>query len=153
LSGHSRHVIHPRMRVLFLDIDGVVNCATTRGRRSGAMGIDPRLAKIVRDIAAAVPDLKVVLSSSWREVEKSRAIVEKRVLPCFDVTPVFDEADDVRGYEIQAWLELNPGVVRYAILDDDCDMLPHQLRHFFRTRTEIGITRELADRIIAHLTA
>ncbi len=139
--------------MLFLDIDGVVNCKMTRRRHRGLVGIDPRLAKIVRTIAAAVPDLKVVLSSSWREVEDGRETVEKHVLPCFDVTPVFDEADDVRGYEIQAWLELNPGVMRYAILDDNSDMLPHQLPHFFRTRTEVGITQELADRVIAHLTA
>ena len=141
------------MKVLFLDIDGVVNCKTTRRRHRGLMGIDPRLTKIVRGIAQALPDLKVVLSSSWREVEEGRAIVEEHVLPCFDVTPVFDEADDVRGYEIQAWLELNPGGTRYAILDDDCDMLPHQLPNFFRTKTEVGVTQELADRIIAHLTA
>ena len=41
-----------------------------------------------------------------------------KVVPCFDVTPRFDEEDDVRGYKIQAWLELNPEVDRYAILDD-----------------------------------
>lgn len=141
------------MKVLFLDIDGVVNCRTTRRRVDELLAIDPHLASIVRGIGAAVPDLKVVLSSSWREVDEGRTIVGEHVLPCFDVTPVFDEADDVRGYEIQAWLELNPAVTRYAILDDDCDMLPHQLPNFFRTKTEVGITQELADRIIAHLAA
>src|SRR4051812_21122816 len=100
------------MKALFLDIDGVVNCRTTRARYRGLMGIDPRLAEIVRDIARAVPGLKIVLSSSWRGVEESRAFVEKKILPCFDCTPVFDEIDDVRGYEIQAWLELKPGVTR-----------------------------------------
>ena len=85
------------MRVLFLDIDEVVNCKTTRGRRHGRMTIEPQLAEIVRWIAAAVPDLKVVLSSSWREAKDMRATIEARVVPCFDVTPVFDAADDVRG--------------------------------------------------------
>ena len=115
------------------------------------MPIEPRLAHIVQGIAQSVPDLKVVLSSSWREVEDGRAVVEEKVVPCFDITPVFDEADDVRGYEIQAWLELNPGVTRYAIVDDNCDMLPHQLPHFFRTSSSIGITQKLADKIVAHL--
>jgi hypothetical protein len=71
----------------------------------------------------------------------------------FDVTPVFEDADDVRGYEIQAWLDLHPGVTRYAILDDDCDMLLHQLPNHFRTVSELGITPEIAARVIAHLQA
>ena len=140
------------MKVLFLDIDGVVNCKTTRRRRvRGLMPIEPRLARIVQGIARSVPELKIVLSSSWREVEDGRAVVEEKVAPCFDVTPVFDEADDVRGYEIQGWLELHPGVTRYAIVDDNCDMLDHQRPHFFRTCSNTGITRELADKIVAHL--
>jgi hypothetical protein len=92
----------------------------------------------------------VVLSSSWREVAKRRAEVDKRVLPCFDVTPIFDEADDVRGCEIQAWLELHPEVDRYAILDDDTDFLEHQLPNFFHTSPYTGITQQLADKIVAH---
>ena len=92
------------MKVLFLDIDGVVNCMTTRQLHRGFIGIDPRLALIVENIVRAVPGLKVVLSSSWRCLEDGRALVEKKVVPCFDITPLFDEEDDVRGYEIQAWL-------------------------------------------------
>ena len=140
------------MKVLFLDIDGVVNCKTTRRRRKrGLMPIDPKLARIVQNIARSVPELKVVLSSSWREVEQGRTVVEGNVVPCFDATPVFDEADDVRGYEIQAWLELHPRVTRYAIVDDDCDMLDHQRPHFFRTSAKTGITQRLANKIVAHL--
>src|SRR5262249_22294460 len=140
------------MKVLFLDIDGVVNCKTTRRRHRGLMGIDQRLARVVREIAHAVPDLKVVLSPAWRGVEDGRGAVEDKGVPWFDVTICFDADDDVRGYEIQAWLEMNPGVERYAILDDDCDMLPHQMPSLFRTSTGIGITQELADRIVTHLT-
>jgi hypothetical protein len=140
------------MKVLFLDIDGVVNCENTRSRRHrGLMPIEPRLARIIRGIAQSVPGLKIVLSSAWREIEEGRALVEQIVVPCFDITPVLDEADDVRGYEIQAWLELHPDVTRYAILDDDCDMLDHQQQHFFRTSPKTGITQELADKIVAHL--
>jgi HAD domain in Swiss Army Knife RNA repair proteins len=80
-----------------------------------------------------------------------RSEVDRQVLPCFDVTPVFDEADDVRGYEIQAWLELHPEVDRYAILDDDTDFLEHRLPNFFHTSPNRGITQRLADKIVAHL--
>jgi hypothetical protein len=114
------------------------------------MGIDPGLAQIVQNIVLAVPDLKVVLSSSWRCLEDGRALIEKKVVPCFDVTPLFDEEDDVRGYEIQAWLELHPEVDRYAILDDDTDFLEHQLPNFFQASPSTGITQQLADKIVAH---
>jgi HAD domain in Swiss Army Knife RNA repair proteins len=138
------------MKVLFLDIDGVVNCKTTRQRHHGLLGIDPRLAEIVRNVVLAVPGLKVVLSSSWRCLEDGRALIEKKVVPCFDITPLFDEEDDVRGYEIQAWVELHPEVDRYAILDDDTDFLEHQLPNFFHTSPKTGITQQLADKIVAH---
>jgi HAD domain in Swiss Army Knife RNA repair proteins len=54
------------MKVLFLDIDGVLNCNTTRHRHHGLIGIDPRLAQIVQNIVRAVPGLKVVLALSRR---------------------------------------------------------------------------------------
>jgi hypothetical protein len=38
------------MKVLFLDMDGVVNCKTTRQRHHGLMGIDPRPAPTRRAI-------------------------------------------------------------------------------------------------------
>jgi hypothetical protein len=38
------------MKVLFLDIDGVVNCVRTKTRYLGCIGIDPRMAGIVRGI-------------------------------------------------------------------------------------------------------
>jgi HAD domain in Swiss Army Knife RNA repair proteins len=140
------------MNVLFLDIDGVVNRTATRRRRCrGLTPIEPRLARIVQNIARSVSDLKIVLSSAWREIADGRALVEEKIPQCFDVTPIFDEADDVRGYEIQAWLEHHPSVTRYVIVDDDCDMLDLQRPHFFRTSSKTGITQELAAKIVAHL--
>jgi membrane-bound lytic murein transglycosylase MltF len=42
-------------------------------------------------------------------------------------------------------------VERYAILDDDTDMLPEQLPNFFQTTWEEGLTEEIAEKVIAHL--
>ena len=138
------------MKVLFLDIDGVVNSTASlkRNRRL----IDPHLASIVRNIASAIPDLKIVLSSSWRYLQDGREVVEKRIVRCFDITPTLQDITLWRGHEIQAWLNEHPEVEKYAILDDEDDMLPHQMPNFFRTSNEIGITQELANRIVVHFT-
>jgi len=52
----------------------------------------------------------------------------------------------------QAWLMEHPEVTKYVILDDDTEMLEHQLPDCFQAMTETGITLGLADRIVAHLT-
>jgi HAD domain in Swiss Army Knife RNA repair proteins len=138
------------MKILFLDIDGVVN-STTSGRRNHRL-IEPHLAFIVRRIAIAIPDLKVVLSSSWRCLDNGREIVEKKIIRCFDVTPILHDLDLSRGHEIQAWLQEHPEVEKYAIIDDDDHMLEHQMVNFFQTSRRTGITPEVGDRVVAHFT-
>lgn len=140
------------MKVLFLDIDGVVNCKTTTQRHRGYIGIDPYMAFLVGRIVEAT-DAKVVLSSSWRYFEDGRAEVERQVVKCIDVTPNLPISGGVeaceRGNEIQAWLTEHPEVERYAILDDDSDFLPDQ--PLFKTSWETGLTEEIAGRVIQFL--
>ena len=159
------------MKILFLDIDGVVNCATTTQRHRGCIGIDPMMAFLVGKITLAVPDLKVVLSSSWRHMTEGREEVERQVVPIFDITPSVREPGRIRGDEIKAWLDANPlikcehptscppfsramcmwhPIEKYAILDDDSDMLPEQMPNFFQTSWQTGITPEIAERVINH---
>src|ERR1051325_1700541 len=57
------------MKVLFLDVDGVLNNASTIQRY--AMGIDPFLASLVRRVIVNT-GCKIVLSSSWRLVKRGR---------------------------------------------------------------------------------
>lgn len=47
---------------------------------------------------------------------------------------------DLRGTEIQEWLDAHPEVEQYAIIDDDCDMLPEQMDNFFQTDGYVGLT-------------
>jgi HAD domain in Swiss Army Knife RNA repair proteins len=64
------------------------------------------------------------------------------------------ELDLLRGHEIQLWLNEYPDQVeRYAILDDqEEEMLEDHMPNFFHASSETGLTQELADRIVAHLT-
>jgi hypothetical protein len=138
------------MKVLFLDIDGVVNCRTTVQRYRGLVGIDPTLALLVRRITLAVSDLKVVLSSSWRNFPAGRREVETRVVPIFDTTPPLKGK---RSDEIQAWLDRHPEVEKYAIIDDSSDLREDQLYQLFLTTDETGITEEIVERIIEHFNS
>ena len=55
-----------------------------------------------------------------------------------------------RGIEIQTWLDENPGVEKFIILDDDSDMV-HLMPHLLQTDGEFGLTNEIADKAIKRL--
>lgn len=144
------------MKVLFLDIDGVVNCETTSQRHRGFIGIDPYMAFLVGKIVMYT-DCKVVLSSSWRCSEDGIEEVKAQVCELFDTTPILGRPHGAgmeyceRGREINVWLEEHPEVTRYAILDDENDMLPEQQENFFKTSWSTGITEEIMNDVITHL--
>lgn len=137
------------MKVLFLDIDGVVNCATTIERFRGCFGIDPSMASRVKNIIEAT-GCSVVLSSSWRYDDPFRDEVQERVCDLLDVTPKNNGLTS-RGTEVKSWLEGHPEVTRYAILDDNNDFLVGQ--PLFQTSWNQGLTDEIAQNVIAHLNA
>lgn len=137
------------MKVLFLDIDGVVNCATTSQRFDHTIGIDPFMALLVWRIVENT-DAKIVLSSSWRYYPDSMKEVEKRVMPFIDTTPR-SQGLTSRGHEIRQWLQAHPEVEKYAILDDNSDMLEEQMPNFFKTTWDTGLTEEIAEKVVEHL--
>lgn len=134
------------MKVLFLDIDGVVNCSSTRQRHRGMIGIDPLLAfrvgKIVLDT-----ECTVVLSSSWRNWPEGVDEVRHQVYEIYDVTPNLKSG--FRGDEVKAWLDKHPEVERYAILDDDSDF--HADQPLFQTSWTKGITDDLVRRVTEYM--
>jgi len=147
-------------RVLFLDIDGVLNCfgdeneiGSTEETAHGTtfIGIDHRLRPVYTSILERVDPI-VVLSSAWRTVPELCHHLRRSGIYFHDMTPVFDPNRYSRGHEIQDWLNACVQEPRYAILDDDDDMLPHQLPNFFRTSSRTGITKAVAAKVIAHLT-
>lgn len=148
------------MNVLFLDIDGVVNSeATLRKAGGGIVGIDPYLAFLIGNMVDDL-GLKVVLSSSWRHWPDGMKTVSQQVCPLIDKTgdEPYNEvgADPIkefhtqRGREIKKWLNAHPEVLRYAIVDDDSDMLPEQLPNFFKTSWKTGVTPEIIEQIKNH---
>ena len=139
------------IKVLFLDVDGVVNCRKTSNENGWP--IDPFMAFLVARIVDKT-GCKIVLSSSWRHSVDARFVVRKRVMPFIDITPQskkFEPDDFARGHEIASWLRANTDVTKYAILDDFDEFLPDQKPNFFKTSIEFGLTQEIADQVINHL--
>lgn len=141
------------MNVLFLDIDGVCNSKETAQRHRGFIGIDPYMAFLVGNMVDDL-DLKVVLSSSWRHSKDGIDEVKSQVCDLLDITGDADYTEEKvntqRGREIKAWLDKHPEVLRYAILDDDTDMLPEQFPNFFKTSWDTGMTPEIVEKIKKH---
>ena len=160
------------MKVLFLDIDGVLN-VNYQGRDQYGRIFHPNfvenLAMIIKET-----DAKIILSSSWRHsgLQRMLDMWEFRNLPgeVIGVTPDLyrfldfeGERTMVRGDEIQAILNIHPEITHYVILDDDTDMLKHQLGNFVQTSNNInhpdcidigyGLTKECTNKAIRILNA
>lgn len=142
------------MRVLFLDIDGVLNS----GEYFRKAGLDRdtfpdghlELEKIERiNLFCELTGYKIVLSSTWREFGKDECneILKRNGLTfdLYDITPDLTEKKGkiwtakTRGDEIQAWIDKHKPD-EYIIIDDDSDI--HQKDRFIQTNSEHGFTNE-----------
>lgn len=107
------------MRILFLDFDGVLNNMTwmTRPRAQRLVlpdqdDLDPANLAELAYISASVPDMRVVVSSTWRIGlslgELCRMLIAGGLGPrrVMGVTPRLSGQD--RGHEIEAWLQAQP---------------------------------------------
>lgn len=112
------------MKVIFLDIDGVLNTIKTKQRWNGFIGMNPvavkRFNKLVEDTNA-----EVVLSSTWRRDKNWRKVMRRNGLTMKFLDRTIFMPGKIRGLEIKHWLDRHE-VEKYVILDDDTDMLPDQ---------------------------
>ena len=140
------------MKVLFLDVDGVLNShrsAIAYGAMPWAHEL-PDVSKfdhvavgLIRGIAIASGAF-IVLSSAWRTCSNWGMLGPALRLPIMDRTP---RLLGPRGKEIAAWLADHPAVTQYAIVDDDPDMLPEQMPYFVKTHMHNGLTWQDAERL------
>lgn len=135
------------MKVIFLDIDGVLNVIAREWDFYGPIfhkHFVENLKTIIDKTGA-----KLVISSTWRAsgIDFMKEMWEFRKLPgeIIDITPTTIEIDETnshlmdinmfsveRGYEIKQWLKYNK-VDNYVIIDDDTDFLPEQMKNFVQT--------------------
>ena len=162
-------------RYLFLDIDGVLNTIRFSNYlidhdedevdEDGAL-FDPEAVNNLACIIEQVPDLKIIISSTWRLKgwEWMNRLWVKRQLPgaIYSFTPVLEVVCFVdkinrkdstsvypygtRALEVNEWLRLYAGQnslsYKYVILDDFNDFLVLQQEHVIITDPNLGITIE-----------
>lgn len=134
------------MKVLFLDIDGVVNSRHTTNFQQ-LYPLDQYMAFLVGKIQLDT-GCEVVLSSSWRHHPEGVAAVEKGVVKILDITP-HRGFKGFRGDEVNGWLAEHPEVTKHAILDDDSDF--HKDQPLFKTTFQEGLSEEIAKRVTDYL--
>ncbi len=126
------------MKVIFLDFDGVLNSETSflyehnRRKVHGEQGVKGPVNETLsmhccaafQHVLDTYPEIKIVLSTTWREMFDLEWLKAKLAEYHIDSSRVIgktpkDYSYGRRGAEIQWWLDQNPGVTHYAIIDDN----------------------------------
>lgn len=140
------------MKIIFLDFDGVlVNRETLRGGGFPGYGHPGCVAALNKILAAT--KAHIVVSSTWRS-EGLEAVRDhlRRWGVKGQVVDITGQDFAARGTEIHNWLEKNPDVKDFVILDDDSDMEPYMDR-LVKTDFERGLTAAHAKTAIALLSS
>lgn len=168
------------MKVLFLDFDGVLNTEDYQKklREEGEKQydeygqiFDPTAINNLKYVLEAIPDVRLVINSSWKleGFDRINELWRARKLPgiLYGVTPdyvpdlsKYDLSNDnniemlaCKGYEVKQWLNENaPNGCRYVIFDDVPDFLPEQVPFLICTDPSKGITKEDSTRAIRILS-
>lgn len=126
------------MKVIFLDFDGVLNSATSflyehnrrvKHKEQGVKGpvnetLSPHCCAALQEVLNTYPEVKVVLSTTWRELFDMDWLKAKLAEYHIDSSRVIGKTPrdydfDRRGVEIQMWLNEHPEVTHYVAIDDN----------------------------------
>lgn len=140
------------MKVIFLDIDGVLNneehIVKIHGllgkeqyldllRETGELPFDYRSCELLQEFIKTT-NAEVILSSTWRLNPEAPNIIKRYAgIEIKDITP---RLKGIRGEEIQKYLDNHKEITNYVILDDDSDMLESQKEHFVKVNNKVGLT-------------
>jgi hypothetical protein len=124
-------------RVIFLDIDGVLNRSSggTAKDHTVAMDLLNRFKSLLSSTNA-----RVVLASTWRHEPNGLQKARDLGIPFDDVLP--DLRPQPRGREVNAWLADHPNVKRFAVVDDDDD--EYEDLPLFQPNPRIGLSPDVA---------
>lgn len=159
------------MKVIFLDIDGVLNhdqwyvskeYQSLYQNEDNELDIDPKCAERINKICEQT-GAKIVITSDWRiswygtlrRLERGGINIEYVI----DKTPELiwvniPGLDRSRGAEIELWNNSNMDINQnYVIIDDRTDFKPGQQEHFIHINPYCGITDDDMNKAINILNA
>lgn len=153
-------------RILFLDVDGVLNSSETRKTKIVSMNkkfVD-QLTRILKET-----NCDIVVSSYWSILNMNENLEFFKCLneACNDVeqynyikNKIIGETYKTmsyrpRGFDIKSWIDneyqedpnLNYKVLKFVIIDDRNDMEPYH-HHLVQTNDDEGLTIEKASEVI-----
>ena len=143
------------MKVIFLDVDGVLNCYLHKFTPA----LEDAKIKLLKEIVD-VTDAKIVLSSSWRENSNLKyKLVTKLAeynLEIYDHTPILWSGTP-RSREIERYIQSHYSEIEQFVILDDGDFDEARLKavfphHFIKTNIKYGLTSTKKDRAIKVLT-
>lgn len=160
------------MKVIFLDFDGVLNSQgsfiyeTARRKKHKEQGVSGPVNQTLCNVCTAnfqrildqYPDVKIVLSTTWRILFDIDWLKAKLAEYHVDGSRVIGKTPDLqwksRGQEIQQWLDEHPEVTHYVAIDDNADEIDiiHGSERFVHTSWGGGLTFDHAEEVINKLT-
>lgn len=149
------------MKLLFLDIDGVLNSLVWYKIRNldenrfkdkdrslftrTCEEIDPRPLNLLKEFVEE-NNIKIVVSSSWRLLMPYTELKEVFKKVGWEEAPLIADTSNFgsRGEEIKAFIrDFKLPIDSYAIIDDDSDMTIEQKKsHFVKTEWCFGLQEE-----------
>lgn len=144
------------MKVIFLDIDGVLNslrsCIGLGGysnpgcfSRGESPRFDPVAVGLLRRLVERT-GAQIVVSSTWRASCLENDNLKRALATWYgwENAPIIGRTKlggGRRGPQIQEWLDAHQ-VENYVILDDDADMLEEQMPYLVQTHFNMGLSYE-----------
>lgn len=129
------------MKLLFLDIDGVLNTVRSNevlGRARTVGNLDPIALGLVQE-AVKKTGAVVCLCSDWKFAHNYMELGKQLNLPILFETPDFSKENKYRGDEIQAVVdELRPE--KFAILDDEEHGHEYDGMQYINVAEEYGVS-------------
>lgn len=153
------------MRVLFLDVDGVINKQSDFTPETGTYALNRGMCDMLADWLEK-NDVSVVLSSTWRKhddhvlyLREFAPRITNRFLDDYRTPDLWHELPEDayrgfirqylgRGQEIKIWIERQAfRIDQYFILDDDGDFSPEQRKSFVQTSYHTGLCKKHIKRL------
>ena len=122
------------MKVVYTDFDGMIFTF-------GNYNFSKVACQNFQSLLDKVPDLKIVISSSWRHLglEECKKTLRTNGIDASRVIGITGNERGERGVQVQSHLDRNPEITNFVILDDESDF-SKLMDKLVKTDSHVGLT-------------